>query len=72
MVSYVYTLACISFSAMTLHDACDACVNALINAHYLSFICAAIAKLSSFVPANYFAQLVKDSGRVVFTGMLHL
>ena len=31
-------------------------------------VCAAIAKLSSFVPSNYFAQLVKDKARVVFTG----
>ena len=33
---------------------------------------AAIAKLSSFVPSNYFAQLVKDKARVVFTGKSHL
>ena len=31
-------------------------------------VCAGIAKLSSFVPSNYFAQLVKDKARVVFTG----
>ena len=38
--------------------------------YHLYALCAAIAKLASFVPSNYFAQLVKDNGRVVFTGKL--
>ena len=35
-----------------------------------TIVYAAIAKLAGFVPSNYFAQLVKDNGRVIFTGKL--
>ena len=44
-----------------------ACMHDALNFSFVC-VCSGIAKLSSFVPSNYFAQLVKDKARVVFTG----
>lgn len=46
------------------------CRYQIVSAILCTIVYAAIVKQAGFVPSNFFAQLVKDNGRVIFTGTL--
>ena len=46
------------------------CRYQMVSAILCTIVYVAVAKQAGFVPSNFFAQLVKDNGRVIFTGTL--